>query len=141
MDTTTTTGPAIAVQPPAQPKLEFPSPFTFILNNPVPLVELRLRRFAREIHAKPQWWWKVHDANIVARWRAEIVDFDNEMIQRFWAGDARFDEGSGEKQWPRDPITEAQLNHLFDQLRYVAGQRDPETGTMVSHDPTNMHTA
>ncbi|KAH9887386.1 hypothetical protein C8Q73DRAFT_657144 [Cubamyces lactineus] len=131
----TTNDPATAAQPPAQPKLEFPSPFTFILNNPVPLVELRLRRFAREIHAKPRWWEKVNDATIVSRWRAEIVDFDNEMIQRLWAGDARYDEGSGEKQWPRDRITEAQLNHLFDQLRYVASQRDHETGTTPTTIP------
>ncbi|KAI0324721.1 hypothetical protein GY45DRAFT_1288418 [Cubamyces sp. BRFM 1775] len=122
-------------EPPSPPKLQFPTPFTFILNNPVPLVELRLRRFAREIHAKPRWWEKVNDVDIVARWRSEIIDFDNEMIQRFWAGDARFDEGSGEKQWPRDSVTEAQLNHLFDQLRYVARQRDQKTGTTPTTIP------
>ncbi|KAI0324722.1 hypothetical protein GY45DRAFT_1331220 [Cubamyces sp. BRFM 1775] len=119
----------------SHPTPMFPSPFTFILNYPVPLVELRLRRFSREIHAKPQWWEKVYDPDVAVRWRTEIIEFDREMIQRFWAGEERFNEGSGEKQWPRDPITEAQLVYLFDELRYVASQRDGRTGTVHTTIP------
>ncbi|EIW62540.1 uncharacterized protein TRAVEDRAFT_115077 [Trametes versicolor FP-101664 SS1] len=108
--------------------LEFPSPFTFILNNPVPFVELRLRRFARTIRDKPNWWEKVHDPNIVARWTREVIEHDLTMVEQFWGGERRYDEGAGEKQWPRDPITDAQLAYLFDELRYLASQRDEETG-------------
>ncbi|KAI0634693.1 hypothetical protein C8Q77DRAFT_1054929 [Trametes polyzona] len=115
-------------KPAQQPIITFPSPFTFILNNPVPLVELRLRRFARTIREKPRWWEKVHDPVIVARWTREIVEHDRACIDELWGGERRFDAGSGEKQWPRDPITEAQLRYLFDELRFYASQRDEETG-------------
>lgn len=114
------------------PALEFPSPFTFILNNPVPLVELRLRRFARTIRDKPHWWEKVHDAEIVARWTREIVEHDRARVDELWGGERRLEEGKGEKQWPRDPISDAQLRYLFDELRYLASQRDEETGISVS---------
>ncbi|KAI0366059.1 hypothetical protein BV20DRAFT_688499 [Pilatotrama ljubarskyi] len=106
----------------------FPSPFTFILNNPVPLVEMRLRRFSGEIRDKPRWWEKVYDAEIVSRWTREIIEHDRAMVEQFWGGGKRYEEGSGEKQWPRDPITEAQLRYLFDELRYLANHRDEETG-------------
>ncbi len=114
------------------PALEFPSPFTFILNDPVPFVELRLRRFARTIRDKPRWWEKVHDAEIVARWTREIVEHDRAMVEELWGGERRLEEGNGEKQWPRDPITDIQLSYLFDELRYLASQRDEETGMSVS---------
>ncbi|KAI0360307.1 hypothetical protein OH77DRAFT_1585941 [Trametes cingulata] len=114
--------------PQVEKPLEFPSPFTFILNHPVPLVELRLRRFSREIRDKPRWWEKVHDAGIVERWTREIVEHDRATVEQFWGGEKRRDPGSGEKQWPRDPITDAQLQYLFDELRYLASQRDEETG-------------
>ncbi|EIW52510.1 uncharacterized protein TRAVEDRAFT_134541 [Trametes versicolor FP-101664 SS1] len=74
----------------------FPSPFVFIPREPVTLVELRMRRFAGLIRAKPEWWKKVQDAALVVKWRAEM------------------------KQWPRDPITDAQLDYIFDQLKYEA---------------------
>ncbi|KAI0324723.1 hypothetical protein GY45DRAFT_1357087 [Cubamyces sp. BRFM 1775] len=121
----------------AQPRLEFPSPFTYIVSKPIPLVELRLRFFAREIHEKSHWWKKVHDEDIVARWKSEIVNFDREMVGRFWAVEERINlqEGYKEKQWPRDPITETQLNHLFDKLRYDAKQRDKKTGAMQTAIP------
>ncbi|KAI8971296.1 hypothetical protein BD414DRAFT_525426 [Trametes punicea] len=113
---------------PEERKLAFPSPFTFILNNPVPLVELRLRRFAREIRDKSRWWEKVHEADIVARWTREIVEHDRAMVEQYWGGEKRYIEGCGEKQWPRDPITDAQLRYLFDELRYIASQRDEVYG-------------
>lgn len=119
-------------QPNSSSSASFPSPFTFILNNPVPLVELRLRRFARTIRDKPRWWEKVHDFEIAARWKHEIIEHDRAMVERLWGGEKRFYAGKGEKQWPRETITDAQLQYLFDELRYLASQRDEETGTLVS---------
>lgn len=72
----TTEYTATATSSDIPPAFELPSPFTFILNNPVPLVELRLRRFARTIRDKPRWWEKVHNAEIVARWTREIVEHE-----------------------------------------------------------------
>ncbi|KAJ2968094.1 hypothetical protein NUW54_g13319 [Trametes sanguinea] len=57
-------------------------------------------------------------------------------------GEKRLEEGRGEKQWPRDPITEPQLRYLFDELRYLTTQRDGVTGIspttipMVYESPT-----
>ncbi|KAI9061577.1 hypothetical protein FKP32DRAFT_1575681 [Trametes sanguinea] len=127
---------------PEEVKRTFPSPFTFIINNPVPLVELRLRRFAREILEKPRWWEKVFDEDIVARWKREFVEHDRAMVEQYWGGEKRLEEGRGEKQWPRDPITEPQLRYLFDELRYLTTQRDGMTGIspttipMVYESPT-----
>lgn len=96
------------------------------------LVELRLRRFARTIRDKPNWREKVRDPSIVARWTREVVEHDRTMVEQFWGGERRYDEGAGEKQWPPDPITDAQLAYLFDELRYLASQRDELTGISVS---------
>ncbi|KAH9848996.1 hypothetical protein C2E23DRAFT_738253 [Lenzites betulinus] len=122
-------------QPNWSSNASFPSPFTFILNNPVPLVELRLRRFARTIRDKPRWWEKVHNVEIAARWKQEIIKHDRAMVERLWGGEKRFYAGKGEKQWPRETITDAQLQYLFDELRYLASQRDEETGTLETTIP------
>ena len=79
------------------------------------------------------------DDPVVAKWRAEIVEQDRALVEQLWGGEERFnvpadpdhDEGS-QKQWPRDPITDAQLDYMFDELRHDAKQRDPETGIVVS---------
>ncbi|KAH9856285.1 hypothetical protein C2E23DRAFT_722900 [Lenzites betulinus] len=85
-------------------------------------------QFSGTIRAKPKWWEKVHEANIVAKWRAEMVAQDRAVVDRLWGGDKRFECGDGEKKWPRDPVTDAQLDYVFDELRYEAAQRDPTTG-------------
>lgn len=112
---------------------EFPSPFIFKGNNiPITLVELRMRRFSGMIRAKLGWWEKVHDTELVAKWRAEMVEQDRSAVNAFWGGEGRYDYGRGEKKWPRDTITDAQLEYIFDQLKYEASQRDPTTGIFVS---------
>ncbi|KAI0674675.1 hypothetical protein C8Q78DRAFT_1076281 [Trametes maxima] len=115
--------------------LSFPSPFTFINNSPTPLLEFRLRRFSHAIRQKLRWWEKLDDVNIVARWTREVVDHDRKMVEDLWGGEKRLDAGAGEKQWPRDPITEAQLRYLFDELRHLASQRDEATGIMKTVIP------
>ncbi|KAH9850841.1 hypothetical protein C2E23DRAFT_734061 [Lenzites betulinus] len=87
-----------------------------------------MRQFSGMIRGKPNWWEKVHEANIVAKWRAEMVDQDRATVDRLWGGDGRFEYGRGEKKWPREPITDAQLDYIFDELRYEADQRDATTG-------------
>ncbi|EJF59629.1 hypothetical protein DICSQDRAFT_171808 [Dichomitus squalens LYAD-421 SS1] len=49
------------------------------------------------------------------------------MVERFWGGNEYWKRGDGEKQWPRDKITDVQLNYLLDELRYGASQYDDET--------------
>ena len=109
----------------------FPSPFTFNGFPPTTLVELRMRFYSGTIRAKPRWWDKVRDPEIVARWRAEIVAHDAVAVARFWGGEARFEVGRGEKQWPREEITERQIEWVLEELRYEAGRRDAETGIVV----------
>ena len=124
----------------ATPRTEFPSPFDFRNREPVTLVELRMRFYSGKIRAKPLWWEKVRDEGIVAKWRAEIVENDGEMVERFWGGEKRTNEvmetDDGDhraKPWPREPISEAQLDYIVEELRYEAGRRDEETGAFVSY--------
>ncbi|KAI0824558.1 hypothetical protein BC628DRAFT_420356 [Trametes gibbosa] len=121
----------------------FPTPFAPVLRHPTLLLEQRIRRFTKEIKEKPRWWEKVHDPAIVSRWTKEVVEHDQKMVDQFWGGEnrnmaylpqegtppMRRDHRIYEKRWPRDPFTEAQLRYLFDELKYDADQRDPETGT------------
>ncbi|KAL1941005.1 hypothetical protein VTO73DRAFT_7641 [Trametes versicolor] len=116
--------------------VEFPSPFIFKGNHiPITLVELRMRRFSGMIRAKLGWWEKVHDTELGAKWRAEMVEQDRSAVNTFWGGEGRYDYGRGEKKWPRDTITDAQLDYIFDQLKYEASQRDPTTGIFATAIP------
>ncbi|KAI9060912.1 hypothetical protein FKP32DRAFT_1577024 [Trametes sanguinea] len=94
-----------------------------------------MRHLSCDIRAKPDWWTKVHDPAIVAKWRAEVIEQDAEVVESFWGGEKRFDDGRGEKLWPRDPITVAQLDYIFDELRYDASRRDEATGIYISSIP------
>lgn len=118
----------------------FPTPFAPVLRLPTLLLEKRIRRFAREIKEKPRWWDKVRDPENVARWRREAVEHDAKMVEELWGGDQLYETflpdpnneyRQVEKKWPRDPITDAQLCYLFDELRYHADQRDTDTGIYV----------
>ncbi|KAI0333265.1 hypothetical protein GY45DRAFT_1272421 [Cubamyces sp. BRFM 1775] len=115
--------------------LLFDNPFTFISRNPVTLVELRMRKFSGMIRSKPNWWEKVQDPQLIEKWRKEMVEQDREAVERLWGGEERFKHGRGTKQWPRDPITDAQLDYIFDQLQYDAARRDPETGIFAMSIP------
>lgn len=110
---------------------EFPSPFVFNNRDPITLVELRMRRFSGIIRAKPNWWEKVHDAELVAKWRAEMIEQDRVFIGNVWSSIGRCNFEYVEKKWPRDPLTNAQLDYIFSQLQYEADRRDPATGICV----------
>ncbi len=89
---------------------DFPSPFDFQEREPVTLVELRMRFFSGKVHHEPRWWEKIIDSTIPAKWRAEMVEHDRLQVELCWGGEKRFDIGlPGEKRWPRDPMTEVQL--------------------------------
>ncbi|KAI0822358.1 hypothetical protein BC628DRAFT_1316713 [Trametes gibbosa] len=122
--------------------LHFPTPFAPVLRQPTLLLEQRIWRFAREVKEKPCWWEKVHDPDIVARWTQEIVEHDRKLVDEFWVARSaiwptlpRRDYEIYDKRWPRDPMTEAQLKYLFDELRYDAAQREPETGIYKASVP------
>ena len=115
-----------------EPTLKFPHPFFFREREPITLIARRMSTFSGEIRQKPGWWDKVRDADIVAKWRKEMVYHDKLEVDRLWSGEERFEVGNGNKQWPRDYITDAQLDYVFAELRYDAGQRDEETGIYVS---------
>ena len=111
---------------------EFPSPFVLTEREPITLVELRMRTLSGVIRSKPNWWSKVRDASIDTKWRQENVNQDRTIVDKLWGGDERFEHGDGEKKWPRDPITDAQLAYIFDQLEYEASRYDEATGIFVS---------
>ncbi|RDX46301.1 hypothetical protein OH76DRAFT_1407017 [Lentinus brumalis] len=113
----------------------FTSPFNFVNRDPTTLVELRMRRFSGKIRSKPDWWEKVNDPAIVEKWRAEIVEQDRELVDRLWGGEERFIYRDGGKKWPREPITQAQVDYIFDELKYEASRRDPETGIFATSIP------
>ena len=112
---------------------KFPSPFRFNAFEPITLVELRMRFYSGKIRSKPLWWEKVHDSEIVAKWHAEIVEQDRVAVERLWGGEERLvNWEDGAKKWPRERITPAQLDYIFQELKYEAARRDPETGIFVS---------
>ncbi|KAJ2970928.1 hypothetical protein NUW54_g12620 [Trametes sanguinea] len=115
--------------------LQFPSPFRFNSREPITLVELRMRKFSGMIRSKPDWWTKVNDPEIMAKWREEMVEEDRKAVQKLWGGEERFRHGRGTKQWPRDPITDAQLNYIFEELKYEASRYEERTGIFSTSIP------
>ncbi|KAI0779945.1 hypothetical protein C8Q74DRAFT_1367753 [Fomes fomentarius] len=114
------------------PRVEFTSPFLIGKHEPITLVELRMWQFSGKIRSKPAWWEKINDPTIVAKWREEIVEHDRALVDKMWGGEDRFKPGDGEKKWPRDPITDAQINYIFAELEYAASQRDQDTGIFAT---------
>ncbi|OCH91966.1 hypothetical protein OBBRIDRAFT_802898 [Obba rivulosa] len=110
----------------------FPSPFDYIQNEYVPLIEQRMRKFASEITEiteKPRWYEKVLD---------DAIEQDDELLKKLsWEtkDSSDLDKGAhywqkreATQQWPRDRVTDVQLNWVFDYLRWAACQRDSATG-------------
>ncbi|CDO76227.1 hypothetical protein BN946_scf184644.g1 [Trametes cinnabarina] len=91
--------------------------------------------FSGMVRSKPEWWEKVVDPQLVDKWRQEMVAQDRVAVETFWVGDSRFEHRDREKQWPRDTITAAQLQSIFNQLKYEASQRDKETGIFATTIP------
>ena len=113
-------------------RLVFESPFGMNDLAPISLVELRMRWFSGKVRRKPEWWRKLHDDGIVTKWRREMVEHDAVMVDKLWGGDEYYRSGHGEKQWPREKLTDVQLDYIFDELRYEAGRYDEQTGIFVS---------
>ncbi|RDX42394.1 hypothetical protein OH76DRAFT_1448432 [Lentinus brumalis] len=114
----------------------FPSPFDFHAREPVTLVELRMRTLSGMIRHKPRWWEKVLDDQLVAKWRAEMVEYDDARITRAEEWDEDEDEDyEGRTSWPRDALTDAQLDYIFAELKYVARERDEKTGIHATSVP------
>ncbi|KDQ59184.1 hypothetical protein JAAARDRAFT_192719 [Jaapia argillacea MUCL 33604] len=135
-------------QPPTE-DVEFPSPFSVVDDmNFLTLKEFRLRALTSQILEKPNWWQKVHDETIIAKWRNEFIDQDAEMVKTMWRDrtqeetDAAIAEAGDDgevdwqefrkKRWPRDPLNEVQLDYVFDNLRWLAKQRDANTGIQAT---------
>ncbi|WP_460807529.1 DUF4246 domain-containing protein [Micromonospora zhanjiangensis] len=72
---------------------------------PRTLRELEMMRLSAEIRAKPQWFVKMNDADIVARWTREAA---------------------------AQGLTEAQIRYVLAELSYYARLRDERTGIEVS---------
>ncbi|TFK85142.1 hypothetical protein K466DRAFT_200090 [Polyporus arcularius HHB13444] len=114
----------------------FPSPFMFQERTPCTLVELRMRYLSGKIRSKPEWWEKIKDATIVAKWRQEMVGQDRASVEKVWGLEgARLPLEYGTKHWPRDLITDVQLDYIFDELRYFASRRDEATGIHAASIP------
>ncbi|KAH9940085.1 uncharacterized protein BXZ73DRAFT_43335 [Epithele typhae] len=91
--------------------------------------------YSGKIRAKPLWWEKINDSTIAAKWRAEMVEHDRITHDGLWGGERRFDlddETGGAKKWPRDPLTDDEIEYIFDELVYEASMRDPATGIFAS---------
>ena len=113
----------------------FPSPFQLNFRHPIPLIELRMWKLSGQIRSKPNWWNKIQDPELSAKWRQEMIEQDSAIVDRFWGGAKRLESDlstTREKQWPRTKVTDAQLDYIFDQLRYEATRYDPATGIFVS---------
>ncbi|MFE7548803.1 DUF4246 domain-containing protein [Streptomyces gardneri] len=87
----------------------FPLPFrasrSIAFAKPRTLRELQMMQCSAHIRAKPGWFDKMNDADIVARWTREAV---------------------------AQGLTEAQVRHVLDELAHYAALRDGRTGIEVS---------
>ncbi|MEU0954185.1 DUF4246 domain-containing protein [Streptomyces niveus] len=87
----------------------FPLPFhasrSISFATPRTLREIQMMRCSSQIRAKPRWFDKMNDADIVARWTREAVD---------------------------QGLTEAQVRYVLAELRHYAQLRDGRTGVEVS---------
>ncbi|MER6784175.1 DUF4246 domain-containing protein [Streptomyces sp. NPDC000658] len=87
----------------------FPLPFnasrSIAFATPRTLRELQMMQCSALIRAKPEWFDKMNDADIVARWTQEAVS---------------------------QGLTEAQVRYVLAELRYYADLRDGRTGVEVS---------
>ncbi|MFJ5829095.1 DUF4246 domain-containing protein [Streptomyces sp. NPDC093089] len=87
----------------------FPLPFhtsrSLPFATPRTLRELQMMQCSAHIRAKPGWFDKMHDADIVARWTREAVD---------------------------QGLTEAQVRYVLSELAHYAALRDGRTGIEVS---------
>ena len=110
---------------------EYPSPFEFHRCQHLTLVELRMRYFSGKVRNHRCWWEGIRDSELVSTWRKDMVNEDQAMVDKFWSGEERLKHGDGKKLWPRDPITDAQLDYIFDELKYDADRRDEATGIYV----------
>ncbi|TFK89593.1 hypothetical protein K466DRAFT_584455 [Polyporus arcularius HHB13444] len=111
----------------------FPSPFEFNARDPITLVELRMHILSGLIRQKPRWWEKVLDDELVAKWRAEMVENDRVAREKEW--DDSGEDVYGARRWPRDALTDAQLDYVFAELKHVAGERDEKTGIHATSVP------
>ncbi|KAH9940080.1 uncharacterized protein BXZ73DRAFT_43065 [Epithele typhae] len=94
-----------------------------------------MRFYSGKIRAKPLWWEKINDSTIAAKWQAEMVEHDRVTHDGLWGGERRFDlddETGSAKKWPRDPLTDDEIEYIFDELVYEASMRDPATGIFAS---------
>ncbi|MFJ5136488.1 DUF4246 domain-containing protein [Streptomyces sp. NPDC088707] len=87
----------------------FPLPFhssrSLPFATPRTLREVEMMQCSSHIRAKPQWFDKMNDAGIVARWTQEAID---------------------------QGLTEAQVRYVIAELAHYAALRDPHTGVEVS---------
>ncbi|MFH8935367.1 DUF4246 domain-containing protein [Streptomyces griseosporeus] len=87
----------------------FPLPFhasrSLSFAQPRTLRELQMMECSSHIRAKPGWFEKMNDADIVARWTREAID---------------------------QGLTEAQVRYVLDELAHYAALRDGRTGIEVS---------
>ncbi|GAA3498137.1 hypothetical protein GCM10019016_052400 [Streptomyces prasinosporus] len=85
----------------------FPLPFSAApySREPRTLRELQMTQCSAHIRSKPEWYVKMHDADVVARWTKEAVD---------------------------QGLTEAQIRYVLAELVHYAALRDARTGVEVS---------
>ncbi len=87
----------------------FPLPFhasrSIAFATPRTLRELQMMRCSSHIRAKPEWFDKMHDADVVARWTREAAE---------------------------QGLTEAQVQYVLAELAHYAALRDGRTGIEVS---------
>ncbi len=38
-----------------------------------------------------------------------------QLVDKLWGGEHYFENGDGEKQWPREPITAPQIDYIFEE--------------------------
>ncbi|KAG9010228.1 hypothetical protein FRB90_007893, partial [Tulasnella sp. 427] len=73
----------------------FPTPFMEYdegrVHTPLTLADLRLQEISYTLRSKPSWWTKYKNPEILAKWRAEIVKYEEEVVKADRLSDQEID--------------------------------------------------
>ncbi|KAG9012312.1 oligomeric, coiled-coil, peripheral membrane protein, partial [Tulasnella sp. 427] len=91
----------------------FPTPFMEYdegrVHTPLTLADLRLQKISYTLRSKPSWWAKYKNPEILAKWRAEIVKYEEEVVKA-------------------DRLSDQEIDYVLAELAGYDKMRDETTG-------------
>ncbi|KIO23098.1 hypothetical protein M407DRAFT_27425 [Tulasnella calospora MUT 4182] len=97
--------------------IDFPIPFTEfddrLSHTPLTLSDLRLQEISYALRCKPSWWTKYKNPEILAKWRAELLDHESKVEES-------------------EQLSEQEIDYVLAELDGYDKMRDESTGIQQS---------